>query len=621
MKKINCRSWYVPREVMKILEISDWQIPESREELFALALGGENKDRFEVAYEWPGSGSTVEAIVTRCSNGVAINYPDDYMRRRDPDSMTIADDSPSDKATFYEKFGCEFDDLRGKTFEWLTQQKLLVIPFTPGQKVAKQQGLLIAPLNASFFSAALADIQKIIVPGEMPDDFYPKTLIYLAPPFRHYYFKGQQVVVHDRRGEVHQIFSYNLYPGPSAKKGVYSALLDIGEKEGWLTLHASTVQVVTPYDNTLTIVHEGASGGGKSEMLEYLHREHDGRVCLGKNLVTKEARMLTLGQGCSLRPVTDDMALCHSSLKKEDGKLVVTDAENAWFVRVNHIAQYGTDPYLEKLCVHPPEPLIFLNLKGVPGGTCLLWEPILDRNGHPCPNPRVILPRRFIPNVIDEPVSVDIRSFGIRVPACTKENPSYGIIGLFHILSPALAWLWRLVAPRGHNNPSIVDGLGLESEGVGSYGPFLTGRSVVHANMLLRQIVETSGTRYILLPNQHIGCWNVGFMPQWIAREYLARRGNVRFKPELMVRARCPLLGQIPKSVQVEGVLIPTWFLNTFEQPEVGAEGYDAGAAILTKFFHRRLKEYLAPDLDPLGRKIIECCVDNGRSEDYDSLV
>jgi hypothetical protein len=374
VKKIDHQFWKIPLEAAKVLRSADWRVPESRKEIFVLAMGGSKEGRFEVAYEWPGKEKTVEAVVTQCNNGVAINYPDDYMRRRDPDSMTIADNSPTDKGTFRQRFGYEFEELREKTFDWLARQELLVVPFTPGQKAANQQGLLIAPRNATFFSAALADIQKIIPPDEVPRDFCPKILIYLAPPFRHHYFKGQQIVVHDRCGEIHQIFSYNLYPGPSAKKGVYSALLDIGEREGWLTLHASTVQVVTPYDNTLTILHEGASGGGKSEMLEYLQREHDGRVCLGKNTVTGESRMLTLGHGCSLRPVTDDMALCHSSLKKEDGKLVVTDAENAWFVRVNHILQYGTDPHLEKLCVHPPEPLIFLNLKGAPGGTCLLWE-------------------------------------------------------------------------------------------------------------------------------------------------------------------------------------------------------------------------------------------------------
>jgi hypothetical protein len=87
-------------------------------------------------------------------------------------------------------------------------------------------------------------------------------------------------------------------------------------------------------------------------------------------------------------------------------------------------------------------------------------------------------------------VNIDVRSFGIRTPPCTKENPTYGIVGLFHVLPPALAWLWRLVAPRGHANPSIVDGGGMGSEGVGSYWPFATGKMINHANILLDQIIK-----------------------------------------------------------------------------------------------------------------------------------
>ena len=47
--------------------------------------------------------------------------------------------------------------------------------------------------------------------------------------------------------EVYELFSYNLYPGPSAKKGVYSVLIKIGEEEGWITAHSSTVKIITPY--------------------------------------------------------------------------------------------------------------------------------------------------------------------------------------------------------------------------------------------------------------------------------------------------------------------------------------------------------------------------------------
>jgi hypothetical protein len=95
------------------------------------------------------------------------------------------------------------------------------------------------------------------------------------------------MVVHNRLDGMYEMFAFNLYPGPSAKKGVYGVLLDIGEKEGWVTAHGSSVMVTTPYDNVITIMHEGASGGGKSEMIEKIHREQDGRILLGTNTATR----------------------------------------------------------------------------------------------------------------------------------------------------------------------------------------------------------------------------------------------------------------------------------------------------------------------------------------------
>jgi len=173
-------------------------------------------------------------------------------------------------------------------------------------------------------------------------------------------------------------------------------------------------------------------------------------------------------------------------------------------VRVNHIQHYGVDRYLEELCTNPPESLVFLNLYSVPKATCLIWEHTFDAPGQPCPNPRVILPRRIVPDIVNDPVEVNVRSFGVRTPPCTKERPTYGIIGMLHILPPAVAWLWRLVSPRGYDNPSITETAGMSSEGVGSYWPFATGRRVDQANLLLRQIIRTPKTRYALSPNQHI---------------------------------------------------------------------------------------------------------------------
>ncbi len=591
------------------------------DELVALACGNSSNGFYEVAYDVPGQGRWLEATVAQVRNGIVVNYAEPYMRRRDPDCLVIGDDLPTDKPTFRQRFGREFGPVRDEAFAWLKTQELAVFGFIAGQPGMGVDALAIAPANAAFFALGLAMLQGIIPYDDLSATFSPGAIIYVAPALRHTHFDGKQVVVHNRRPHLHEMFAFNLYPGPSAKKGIYGVLIDLGEKEGWVTAHCSTVQVITPYDNSVTIMHEGASGGGKSEMLEQMHRLADGRMLLGENVVTGEIRYLEIPHGCHLQPVTDDMALCHPAIQDGDGKLRLADAENAWFVRVNHINTYGTDPHLERLTAQPSRPLLFLNIDAVPGARALIWEHTEDAPGKPCPNPRVIIPREVFPDVVNGPVTVDIRSFGIRTPPCHKASPSYGIIGIFHLLPPALAWLWRLVSPRGHNNPSIVEREEMASEGVGSYWPFATGRRVDQANLLLDQFTTYTRTRHILCPNQYVGAWRMGFMPQWIAREYLARRGSAKFKPEQVRPARCPLLGYTLHQLQVEGRMIPRWFLQVDTQPEVGEEAYDQGAEILYALFRRCLVDFLHPDLAPLGRQIIECCLDGGSVADYEALI
>jgi hypothetical protein len=612
----------LPPEVVEVLnDCPGFTVASRVDQLVELAVRDEVNGWHEVAYDVPGQGRVVEARACRVKNGIAANYVEPYMRRRDPDCMIIGDELPSNKPRFKARFGYDFDDLRQQTFEWLKSQELALFPFIAGAPGKGVDALVIAPANAGFFALGLALLQGIMPVEQLPATFNPKAVIYVAPPFRHTHFDGKQIVVHNRREDLHELFSYNLYPGPSAKKGIYGVLINIGEKDDWVTAHCSTVQVITPYDNKITIMHEGASGGGKSEMLEHAHRERDGRLLLGRNLVTEESRHLTLPRMCGLRPVTDDMALAHPSIQRANGKLSLMDAEDAWFVRVNHITRYGIDPHLEEVTIHAKDPLLFLNIEAQPNSTALIWEHIEDAPGQPCPNPRVILPRQVVPDVVNGAVTVDIRSFGVRTPPCTKDNPTYGIIGMFHVMPPALAWLWRLVAPRGHANPSIVQTEGMSSEGVGSYWPFATGRRVDQANLLLRQFVQAKRMRYILCPNQNIGAWEVGFMPQWIAREYLARRGGARFSPEQIVPARCPLLGYAMRTITVEGQMIGNWFLRVERQPEVGEAAYDEGAKTLTTFFHQQISKFLESDLDPLGRKIIDCCLANGTLDDYIALI
>lgn len=596
-------------------------VPKTRSELFELALGNRADSTFHVEYETKGKGKVLEATVVRCKNGAVANYPEDYMRRRDPNCMYIADDLDTDKPRYKDVFQTDFKELRQETFDWLKEQDLIVMPFKSGGIEYGYDSVLVSPANAGFFAAGLADLQGFVNIDEIDWDFKLRAIIYLAPPFRHTHFAGKQVVLHNRLKGLHEVYAYNLYPGPSAKKGIYGVLLDIGEEENWITAHASTVKVITPYDNEIVIMHEGASGGGKSEMIEDVHKEMDGRIKIATNIITGEKEYINLNETCDLLPVTDDMALCHPRMQNESKKLVVKDAESAWFLRLDNIKHYGTSPQYEKILTQPSEPLIFLNMEAIPESTCLVWEHIMDSNGKPCPNPRVILPRRMVEKAVSEPVEVDVRSFGVRTPSCTRENPSYGIMGLFHVLPPALAWLWRLVAPRGYNNPSIIGKSEMSSEGVGSYWPFATGKMVKQANLLLDQIVDSENTRYVLIPNQHIGAYYVSFMPQWIAREYIARRGSAKFKPEHLKEARCSLLGFGLDSLKIDGQYIRKAYLQPETQKDVGLEGYDAGAKILYDFFAKELKKYDTDALQPLGRQIIELFKRNASVEEYIALI
>ena len=72
------------------------------------------------------------------------------------------------------------------------------------------------------------------------------------------------------------------------------------------------------------------------------------------------------------------------------------------------------------------------------------------------------------------------------------------------------------------------------------------------ANLLLEQIINCPNTRYVLIPNQHIGVYRVGFAAEWISREWLARH-NGHIKMDKLEPARCPLLGYALKEMVIEG--------------------------------------------------------------------
>ncbi|RMF91572.1 MAG: DUF4914 family protein, partial [Planctomycetota bacterium] len=164
----------LPSDVEHILNVaSTVHFFDSTEKMFEKACGTKENDFFEVAYELPDGRRVVEATVARVRNGIVVNYPEPYMRRRDPNCMLIADDKPTDKPRFRERFGTPFDELRQATLDWLSEQELAVFSFRTGRMGMGEDAMAVCPANAAFFALGLAMLQGIIPYSEVPENFKP----------------------------------------------------------------------------------------------------------------------------------------------------------------------------------------------------------------------------------------------------------------------------------------------------------------------------------------------------------------------------------------------------------------------------------------------------------------
>lgn len=125
----------LPPSVRELLSAAPLvQVPETRPQLLDWALGRGSGDtdwtlgnrddhgQYEVVFQAPRVGRIVEAVITKARNGLAINFPDPAMRRRDPDAMVIGDRLPTDKPTFEERFGEGFEKTRAATLDWLRRR-------------------------------------------------------------------------------------------------------------------------------------------------------------------------------------------------------------------------------------------------------------------------------------------------------------------------------------------------------------------------------------------------------------------------------------------------------------------------------------------------------------------
>ena len=91
---------------------------------------------------------------------------------------------------------------------------------------------------------------------------------------------------------------------------------------------------------------------------------------------------------------------------------------------------------------------------------------------------------------------------------------------------------------------------------------------------------------------------------------------------EELSASRCTLLGYAVNRLVVEGQEIEKNLLKVELQETVGQEAYDEGAKILFNFFKKELDLYYnQPDLDPVGKKIIDLCYKGAPLEEYNKLI
>ena len=156
-KELELKGVQLPSNVEEVLgACRSFTCYNTTEELAEAATNGKENKEFEVSYEIEGKGTIKEATVHRVKNGIAVNYAEAYMRRRDPGTMSIADDKPTAKKRFSDKYGYPFSDIQGETFTWLKDQDLAVFFYFAGRKGIGSLGIAIAPANAGFFAMGLS---------------------------------------------------------------------------------------------------------------------------------------------------------------------------------------------------------------------------------------------------------------------------------------------------------------------------------------------------------------------------------------------------------------------------------------------------------------------------------
>ena len=215
------QNWGICNELKTVFdECPNVILPDTRNELINLSVGGKDNLEDKVAYDVDVK-EIIEADVIRCKNVIAINYPEAYMRRRDPDCMVVNNIAMTDKTTFTDRFNKDFEPLRNETLNWLKSNEIILVPFMAGGNEYGYPALMVAPKNAAFFAASIYDLQGVISNDKLDKDFTPYAIIYVAPPFRHTHFEGIKLLFITNKTTSTKYF-HTTYTPDQVQKKVYT---------------------------------------------------------------------------------------------------------------------------------------------------------------------------------------------------------------------------------------------------------------------------------------------------------------------------------------------------------------------------------------------------------------
>lgn len=132
--------------------------------------------------------------------------------------------------------------------------------------------------------------------------------------------------------------------------------------------------------------------------------------------------------------------------------------------------------------------------------------------------------------------------------------------------------------------------------------------------------MNSPNTTNVLIPNQHIGAYHVGFMGEWLSREYLARHlGTVRAKH--LVPARCALFGYALDEMKLDGQFVRQTFLRPETRPSSAPRATTPARRSSPISSRSRSRSSSATISTPLGKEIIDCCLHDGTLDDYLALT